>query len=308
MNACFEYELLISQKLDDELSESDEILLADHLRSCSSCRALYDELAQIQRTLASCSAAPPADLSARVLEQIKAEEPSTEIQASSPTPRRMKLKWFATTAAALLVVISSAVLGIRMLPSTDNASLANDAPTTNEKVSKEASDSSLAQLAELPEEQIEEGALASPQSENPVPSIQKRTASPSTQTVIADPPPVLTEAYGTETEPIIPPPDEATEERSSDTRTLFGTFSANDADAPPENISSDQAEALLIDYLTSEEDPYPAIVLQEESADDTHYFFHYADLSGYVWCYSISKSDGSIHSESSTQSQTSAHD
>jgi len=98
-----EYEVLISAQLDGELSPAEEKTLAEHLAVCPACRKTKHEMQQVHLLLAGMAAAPPADLSERILTQL-----------SDQPQRKPAMLWWRRAApfAAAAAVVALVILGV----------------------------------------------------------------------------------------------------------------------------------------------------------------------------------------------------
>ena len=80
----------MSQALDGPLPLEERQALEEHLESCPECRAAYEALFQMEDALREIGETPaPAELSARVMEQIQAEA----APARRPAPRWNRTGW-----------------------------------------------------------------------------------------------------------------------------------------------------------------------------------------------------------------------
>ena len=70
---CNEYLPLLSAHIDGMNSEIEERRLQQHLRSCAHCRERLRELEEADATLRAAKAEPPADLTARIMAQVRSE-------------------------------------------------------------------------------------------------------------------------------------------------------------------------------------------------------------------------------------------
>lgn len=96
---CESYELMISRKLDNDLSESEEAALREHLRTCPECRALADALVDVTLSMRGDIAEPPEALASAVMERIEAYDAA---------PKRRPIRPWAKVliAASLALAIS----------------------------------------------------------------------------------------------------------------------------------------------------------------------------------------------------------
>ncbi len=70
---CNEYLPLLSAHIDGMNSEIEERRLQQHLRSCAHCRERLRELEEADATLRAAKAEPPADLTGRIMAQVRSE-------------------------------------------------------------------------------------------------------------------------------------------------------------------------------------------------------------------------------------------
>lgn len=73
MSACEHYQQQISQLLDGELPPEQVQTLRAHLRTCPECQRVYDDFLALQAAVRDAAAAPPADLTARIMQQVRQE-------------------------------------------------------------------------------------------------------------------------------------------------------------------------------------------------------------------------------------------
>lgn len=303
MASCFEFELLISQKLDDELSETEEALLTRHLQTCADCRTLYLDLVNLQKTLSSFSVLPPPNLHARIMDRIKEDTSVTAPVLSSSIHKRVFSRWLA--AAAVLLFISGAVLSTQVNPfSQTDATLDN---TETYSLSKEAEQRCLAPNAE-PQPETESPMCAT--TSNAEKSSAKKDVAEqngthkilsqdNTSSKIEDPvdsqTPPTSEALSKSEETYDGAPPSMSQGLSDEK-----TLDSRTATLLPEGITWEEAEALLLKYLSVENSPAPQIVYQGLSSDGINYRFLYTDDTGKSCNYFVSLSDGAILCESTS--------
>lgn len=98
---CEEYLLLISGRLDGANSEFEERCLQEHLQTCASCRALLSQMEENDALLKNSAAAPPADLTERIMREVRKEKQA----ASSRKKRWIPIAASGLAAAALLSLV-----------------------------------------------------------------------------------------------------------------------------------------------------------------------------------------------------------
>ena len=87
MNTCEHYRLQISQLLDGELPEAQQQTLRAHLHTCPDCQRVYEDFLSLQAAVRSTAAEPPADLTARIMQQVR-HEPVPAARPAQPMPAR----------------------------------------------------------------------------------------------------------------------------------------------------------------------------------------------------------------------------
>lgn len=87
MNTCEHYRLQISQLLDGELPEAQQQTLRAHLHTCPDCQRVYEDFLTLQTAVRDTAAEPPAELTARIMQQVR-HEPVPAARPAQPTPVR----------------------------------------------------------------------------------------------------------------------------------------------------------------------------------------------------------------------------
>lgn len=85
MSSCMRYQQQISQMLDGELPAEQAQALRAHLRTCPDCRHVYDDFLSLQTAVRDAAAEPPADLTARIMQQVRREPVPMAPRAATPT-------------------------------------------------------------------------------------------------------------------------------------------------------------------------------------------------------------------------------
>lgn len=85
MSNCEHYRQQISQLLDGELLAEQVQTLRAHLRTCPDCRRAYDDFLAIQAAVRDAAAEPPADLTARIMQQVRREPVPMAPRTATPT-------------------------------------------------------------------------------------------------------------------------------------------------------------------------------------------------------------------------------
>ena len=87
MNTCEHYRLQISQLLDGELPEAQQQTLRTHLHTCPDCQRVYEDFLTLQAAVRDTAAEPPAELTARIMQQVRLQ-PAPAARPAQPTPVR----------------------------------------------------------------------------------------------------------------------------------------------------------------------------------------------------------------------------
>ena len=85
MSNCMRYQQQISQMLDGELPAEQVQTLRAHLRTCPDCRHVYDDFLSLQTAVRDAAAEPPADLAARIMQQVRREPVPMAPRTATPT-------------------------------------------------------------------------------------------------------------------------------------------------------------------------------------------------------------------------------
>ena len=85
MNTCEHYRLQISQLLDGELPEAQQQTLRTHLHTCPDCQRVYEDFLTLQTAVRDTAAEPPAELTARIMQQVR-HEPVPAARPAQPMP------------------------------------------------------------------------------------------------------------------------------------------------------------------------------------------------------------------------------
>lgn len=278
MASCEEFALLMSQSLDGELSYEEELLLQDHLQGCPACRELFQELSELQASFSSMTLSPPPSLHARIMEQIKQE--ATNLTASQANDNRIRpvkgYRRYATTAAALVILVSAVVFGANKLcpphPVEGLSGGADSAVAAPEPNQRALPENTAPVEPSTYQAEPKKPAAYQGSSQKPVkPSAASLPEPPQT----AMPPKSITE----------PPSAPLTE------------FTTKELPLTMTVLSQSDAEALLIQKLTEEGQIDPKPIFSRQQEED--YLFLYTDSQGVSWVYSVSSRDGSIDGTSS---------
>ena len=81
MDACREYEGLISAFIDGEITEPERAKLMEHMAACPACQSYFDDQIAIHDALTGLEAQAPSDFSEQVMARVRAmpqERPQEE--------------------------------------------------------------------------------------------------------------------------------------------------------------------------------------------------------------------------------------
>ena len=101
MNSCQRYQELISRLVDGEISRDENAALMAHLKTCSSCNAMYAVFHDLSDILSE----EPAELPAGLHENIMAEVRRSAMVKKNRRLRRVGLRTALTAAACLVLVL-----------------------------------------------------------------------------------------------------------------------------------------------------------------------------------------------------------
>lgn len=106
MNGCHEYQEMISRMLDDDLSRQEKDALAEHVKRCPDCAAVYVAFRSLSEHLGEELEEPSPDLHETIMADVRRESLRVKNSASIRHRRIRQL----TTAAACLVLVAAAAL------------------------------------------------------------------------------------------------------------------------------------------------------------------------------------------------------
>ncbi|MCD8088932.1 MAG: zf-HC2 domain-containing protein [Oscillospiraceae bacterium] len=158
MSDCERWQELMSQMLDDEISQEDAAALRTHMRTCRDCQAMWNMLFSISHAVRQDIVPPPDSLSQGVMARIQAEGRRERENAPRRRSRPVLPRWGRVAAAACLVVVIGAVAFAAWDARGMNgsgSSLSIRAADTAEAETAEAADMGM----EISEETMEEGAF-----------------------------------------------------------------------------------------------------------------------------------------------------
>lgn len=118
MSECEKYQEHISLMIDGELSESESTALAEHLKVCPECSAVYAAFSALSSELSSKLAEPPVGLHENVMAQIRRDNIKKK---NSRLSKPIKNILAAAACLALLTGVSAGIKPLRMGSAMDNA-------------------------------------------------------------------------------------------------------------------------------------------------------------------------------------------
>lgn len=130
---CQSYRELCSQYVDECISESDKVLLLDHIQECTSCAAYLNDLTVIGRSLSHMEEiSPPEELREKLISAARRQ--SEQVQQNRKREFHLPAFTFIVVSAVFLVMISSGALGGLFVNSSQNAWRRADASQTSSQV------------------------------------------------------------------------------------------------------------------------------------------------------------------------------
>ena len=109
MNSCDFYQELISRMLDDELSNNERSVLAEHLYMCDECAAMYSAFSMVSDMVATDLVEPPEELAEDVMAHIRRAEIRKRNRRNTRATKN------AITAAACVAFVVAAVGGVAVV-------------------------------------------------------------------------------------------------------------------------------------------------------------------------------------------------
>lgn len=88
MTPCDRYQEQISSLIDGELRPAEQRALAEHVRTCRACRQMYSAFRSVSSAIADTAAEPPADLTARIMQQVRQAPPISAEPRPAAHPAR----------------------------------------------------------------------------------------------------------------------------------------------------------------------------------------------------------------------------
>ncbi len=141
MSECDKYQEMMSQMLDGELEETARADLAEYLKTCRDCAALYAAFSGISETVAADLEEPPEGLSENIMSGLR----RAQIQKNNSRRRSKHLKTILAAAACFGVVIAAAFAMKPLIESKTAVSYASTADASKEEDATEAAQPRAAQ-------------------------------------------------------------------------------------------------------------------------------------------------------------------
>ncbi len=124
MSGCERFQEMISQMIDGELRPEDEALLAEHLKGCKECAAMYAAFSALSSALSEDLEEPPESLRENVMAQLRRQELIKKNRRRLPRPVGSLL---ATAACIALLIGASYAAAPFLEKSADSAVRASGA-------------------------------------------------------------------------------------------------------------------------------------------------------------------------------------
>lgn len=106
MNGCQEYQELISRMLDEDLSKAERDALAEHIKRCPDCAAVYVAFRSLSESLSEDLVEPSPDLHEKIMADVRREAVRTR---NSAQHHHRRWHTVMTAAACLLLVVAAAM-------------------------------------------------------------------------------------------------------------------------------------------------------------------------------------------------------
>lgn len=268
MNPCEEFELLLSARLDGELTEAETARLETHLTHCPRCRALAGELQALEGLLSENLEEVPPALGQRLAQEnwnrIPQQPPQSQAPVPSPKGRRSLLRGTCVAAAAVLLTVALVRIALPGGQAGSAADESMEAPSWSAGQSEEDRETQRENQAPAqPENQTGGQAESSPRPEN------KSDPSP------ADPPSAVPSS----------PPSESSSAGSA----------PPPSDASAGLVTEEEAQALVSDHLARQE---RSLTLSSQGLDGDEWVFLGKDEDGQaVARFAVSQSTGELREE-----------
>ncbi|MCD8321590.1 MAG: zf-HC2 domain-containing protein [Oscillospiraceae bacterium] len=193
MSDCERWQELMSQMLDDEISQEDAAALRVHMRTCRDCQAMWNMQFSISHAIRQDVVPPPDSLGQGVMARIQGESRRERESARRRGSRAVLPRWGRAAAAACLVIVIGAVAfaawdgrGVR----GSGSSLSIRAADTAEAETVEAAEADMAISGDTMEEDFEEETVETAEEETSeeetAQATERETAASITETAAAD--------------------------------------------------------------------------------------------------------------------------
>lgn len=146
MNGCEYYQELISRLVDGELSEEGRAVLAQHLRECAECAALYDAFSGISQAIWDDMEEAPASLAENVMAQVRRSKMLEKNTANEQQPKRRRAEKNKGKSGAFKVVLSAAACLVLVVAAAYTLPVFRGADTTEGLAAPKAMDPQAASI------------------------------------------------------------------------------------------------------------------------------------------------------------------
>lgn len=169
MNTCEYYQELISRMLDDELSNNERSVLAEHLYMCDECAAMYSAFSMVSDMVATDLAEPPEELAEDVMAHIRRAEIRKRNRRNTRATKN------AITAAACVAFVVAAVGGVAVVKNHRSDNVVYESRLSQSTAASSAKDGSYDTVI------VSEAPVVQESAEQYVAPVEKYTAAPQQQ-------------------------------------------------------------------------------------------------------------------------------
>ena len=122
---------LINEKIDQCISQENEVVLRSHLSECDECRSVYEAYSLIQQDLLALEEEPPENFAGQIMFRVKAEQQKKKRKAP------YGLIGTVACAAALALVIGFTDVGSFLAPKMKSEAMVNGSTSMNDNAMME---------------------------------------------------------------------------------------------------------------------------------------------------------------------------
>ena len=174
MNTCEYYQELISRMLDDELSNRERNVLAEHLSECSECAAVYSAFSLLSDAVATDLVEPPEELAEDVMAHIRRAEIRRRNRRNSRATKN------AAIAAACVALLVAAVGGTAVVRSQRSSNAVYETRMSQSAAGASAKEANIDAVI-VSEQPVAEAAPVQESAAQYVAPVEKYTAAPQPQ-------------------------------------------------------------------------------------------------------------------------------